>query len=93
MYLFYFICLSGALVDIFQDYKYMYIACGVMMLVAGIFLFIMNYYNYKKLDEEERERRSAAVEMRSEKLSVMEEGEALKLKMSQDDQTATEKDG
>ncbi|KAM3872054.1 monocarboxylate transporter 2-like [Diretmus argenteus] len=57
--------ISGALVDIFNDYKYMYYACGVVMLVSGIFFFIMNYYNYKKLEEEERERQSVAMEMRT----------------------------
>lgn len=40
--------------DTFRDYKYMYYACGVIMLVPGIFFFIMHYYNYKKLDEEKR---------------------------------------
>ncbi|XP_061909264.1 monocarboxylate transporter 2 [Entelurus aequoreus] len=51
--------LSGALVDIFGDYKYMYYACGVFMLVPGIFFFIMHYYNYKKLDDEQRQRLAA----------------------------------
>ncbi|CAN9515994.1 unnamed protein product [Ophioblennius macclurei] len=51
--------LSGALVDIFGDYKYMYIACGVFMLTPGIFFFIMHYYNYKKLDEENKKRMAA----------------------------------
>ncbi|XP_003963548.2 monocarboxylate transporter 2 [Takifugu rubripes] len=46
--------IAGALVDTFGDYKYMYYACGVIMLVPGIFFFIMHYYNYKKLDEEQR---------------------------------------
>lgn len=69
--------LSGALVDTFGDYKYMYYACGVFMLVPGIFFFIMHYFNYKKLDEEHR--RSVAVEMRTSE-------EAVQLKMSQDDQ-------
>ncbi|XP_068599897.1 monocarboxylate transporter 2 [Brachionichthys hirsutus] len=56
--------ISGALVDKFGDYTYMYYACGVLVAVPGIFFFIMNYYNYKKLDEEQR--RSVAVEMRSD---------------------------
>ncbi|KAM4610681.1 monocarboxylate transporter 2-like [Polymixia lowei] len=84
--------ISGALVDIFQDYKYMFYTCGVMMLVSGIFLFIMNYYNYKKLGEEERERQSTAIEMRTSKLSAMEDGETEQLKMSQDDETTNETD-
>ncbi|XP_061703272.1 monocarboxylate transporter 2-like isoform X2 [Syngnathoides biaculeatus] len=51
--------LSGALVDIFGEYKYMYYACGVLMLAPGVFFFIMHYYNYKRLDEEGRQRPSA----------------------------------
>lgn len=50
------VCVTiGALVDIFHDYKYMYYACGVMMLVPGIFLFIMNYFNYKWLAQEAKQ--------------------------------------
>ncbi|XP_035512910.1 monocarboxylate transporter 2 [Morone saxatilis] len=76
--------ISGALVDAFGDYKYMYYACGVFMLVPGIFFFIMHYYNYKKLDEERRQ--SVAVEMRTCE-------EAVQLKASQDDKIAHETDG
>ncbi|XP_042265483.1 monocarboxylate transporter 2-like [Thunnus maccoyii] len=76
--------LSGALVDIFGDYKYMYFACGVFMLTPGIFFFIMNYYNYKKLDEEQRQ--SVAVKMRTSE-------EAVQLKMSHDEKTAHETNG
>ncbi|XP_019720780.1 monocarboxylate transporter 2 isoform X1 [Hippocampus comes] len=67
--------LSGALVDILGDYKYMYYACGVFMLVPGIFFFIMHYYNYKRLDEEQRQQQSA--QMRTC-------GEAVQLKMDQE---------
>lgn len=76
--------ISGALVDIFGDYKYMYYACGVFMLLPGIFFFIMHYYNYKKLDEERRQ--AEAVDMRTCE-------EAVELKTSQDDKTAHETDG
>ncbi|KAJ0064346.1 hypothetical protein NL108_006366 [Boleophthalmus pectinirostris] len=54
--------MSGALVDIFGDYKYMYYTCGVFMLVPGLFFFIMHYYNYRKVEEEKHR---AAVEMRT----------------------------
>uniref|UniRef100_A0A672Y9G3 Monocarboxylate transporter 2-like n=1 Tax=Sphaeramia orbicularis TaxID=375764 RepID=A0A672Y9G3_9TELE len=47
--------ISGALVDAYGDYKYMYYACGVFMLAPGIFLFVMHYFNYKKLEEEQRQ--------------------------------------
>ncbi|XP_073325815.1 monocarboxylate transporter 2 [Pagrus major] len=70
--------ISGALVDIFGDYKYMYYACGVFMLAPGIFFFIMHYFNYKRLDEERRQ--SVAAEMRTCE-------EAVQLKMSQADKT------
>lgn len=76
--------MSGALVDIFGEYKYLYYACGVLMLVPGIYFFIMNYYNYKKLEEEQRQ--SMAVDMRTCE-------EAVQLKTSQDDKTAHETDG
>ncbi|KAJ0064415.1 hypothetical protein NL108_006432 [Boleophthalmus pectinirostris] len=55
--------ISGAMVDTFGEYKYMYYTCGVLMLLPGIFFFIMNYYNYKKLEEEQKQ--SASVEMRT----------------------------
>lgn len=53
--------LSGALVDTFGDYKYMYYACGVIMLVPGIYFFIMHYYNYRKLEEEQRQSQSVTM--------------------------------
>lgn len=73
--------ISGAMVDVFGDYKYMYYACGVMMLVPGIFFFVMHYYNYKKLDEEQN--KAAAVEMRTCE-------EAVRLKTSQEDKASHE---
>lgn len=76
--------LSGLLVDILGDYKYMYYACGVFMLVPGIYFFFMHYYNYKKLDEERRQ--GVAAEMRTCE-------EAVQLKTSQDGKTAHETDG
>lgn len=56
------ICLSGALVDTFGEYKYLYLTCGVLMLAPGLFFFIMHYFNYKKLKEEQKP--EAAVETR-----------------------------
>ncbi|XP_057686242.1 monocarboxylate transporter 2 isoform X2 [Corythoichthys intestinalis] len=70
--------LSGALVDVFGDYKYMYYACGVLMLVPGIFFFIMHYFNYKRLDEEQRQQRSAEMMMCEEvvHLRINQEGQS-----------------
>uniref|UniRef100_G3NGW8 Solute carrier family 16 member 7 n=1 Tax=Gasterosteus aculeatus TaxID=69293 RepID=G3NGW8_GASAC len=36
--------ISGALVDIYGEYKSMYYACGVFMLVPGMFFFVMHYF-------------------------------------------------
>ncbi|XP_062486265.1 monocarboxylate transporter 2-like isoform X3 [Pezoporus occidentalis] len=50
--------IGGTLIDTFGDYKYMFIKCGVVMVLAGTFLFIMNYYNYRMLAKEEKERKA-----------------------------------
>ncbi|KAM9751292.1 monocarboxylate transporter 2 [Menidia menidia] len=76
--------ISGALVDIFGDYKYMYYACGVLMLVPGIFFFIMHYFNYKKLEEERLQ--SATGE-----IGTLTEG--VQFHMNQHDKTANETNG
>ncbi|XP_076839699.1 monocarboxylate transporter 2 [Brachyhypopomus gauderio] len=66
--------MSGALVDVFMVYEYMYYACGVMMLVPGIFLFIMNFFNYRWLEQEEREKKRVEQQMGSAReLTAMEE--------------------
>uniref|UniRef100_A0AAR2IXS2 Major facilitator superfamily (MFS) profile domain-containing protein n=1 Tax=Pygocentrus nattereri TaxID=42514 RepID=A0AAR2IXS2_PYGNA len=70
--------ISGALVDIFMDYKYMYYACGVMMLVPGLFLFIMNFFNYRWLEKEEQERKREELQIGSAReLAAIEEEEHL----------------
>ncbi|KAL6464373.1 hypothetical protein MHYP_G00266900 [Metynnis hypsauchen] len=46
--------IAGALVDMFGDYSYMFYMCGAVMLTAGLFLFIMNYFNYRRLDQAKR---------------------------------------
>ncbi|XP_032064995.1 monocarboxylate transporter 2-like isoform X2 [Thamnophis elegans] len=48
--------IGGTLIDTFGDYKYMFIKCGAVMVLAGTFLFIMNYYNYRMLEKEEKKR-------------------------------------
>lgn len=75
--------LLGALVDIFGDYKYMYYACGVFMLVPGIFFFIMHYFNYRRLDKERGQ--IVAVDVRTCE-------EAVELKTNPDDKAAHDTD-
>uniref|UniRef100_A0AAZ3SQ14 Major facilitator superfamily (MFS) profile domain-containing protein n=1 Tax=Oncorhynchus tshawytscha TaxID=74940 RepID=A0AAZ3SQ14_ONCTS len=47
--------IGGALVDTFGDYKYLYLMCGAVMVFAGLFLFVMNIYNYRMLERERRQ--------------------------------------
>ncbi|XP_078423963.1 monocarboxylate transporter 2-like isoform X1 [Cetorhinus maximus] len=46
--------LAGLLVDITQDYRYMYIVCGSIVILASIYLFIANAINYRLLEKEKR---------------------------------------
>ncbi|XP_075688514.1 monocarboxylate transporter 2-like [Rhinoderma darwinii] len=44
--------IGGAIVDTFGDYKYMFFECGAIMVFAGLFLFVGNFYNYRMLKKE-----------------------------------------
>ncbi|XP_072106581.1 monocarboxylate transporter 1-like isoform X2 [Mobula birostris] len=45
---------KGWLVDVTQDYRYMYLVCGIIVIVASIFLFIANAINYRLLAKEKK---------------------------------------
>ncbi|GCC35898.1 hypothetical protein chiPu_0014387 [Chiloscyllium punctatum] len=47
-------CIGGWLVDITHDYKYMYLVCGSIVIIASIFLFIANAINYRLLEKEKK---------------------------------------
>lgn len=47
--------LLGKFNDIYHDYKYTYICCGILLLVASVFLFIGMGINYRLLDKEAKE--------------------------------------
>lgn len=47
--------LLGKFNDIYHDYKYTYIACGIFLLVGGLFLFVGMGINYRLLDKEAKE--------------------------------------
>lgn len=79
----------GALVDIFMDYKYMYFACGIMMLVPGLFLFIMNFFNYRWLEQEQHRQKQDDLQIGSAKeLAAVEEANDIEqdIKLSQEGQ-------
>lgn len=40
--------------DITKDYKYMYFVCGIIVIVASIWLFIGNAINYRLLAKEKK---------------------------------------
>ncbi|XP_056133248.1 monocarboxylate transporter 2 [Lampris incognitus] len=46
--------LAGKLVDVTKSYKYMYFCCGVIVIVASIWLFIGNFINYRLLEQERK---------------------------------------
>lgn len=49
--------------DVTKSYKSMYFCCGVIVIVASIWLFIGNFINYRIVD---RERKQAEVYKRTE---------------------------
>ncbi|XP_062396762.1 monocarboxylate transporter 1b [Sardina pilchardus] len=44
----------GKLKDIYHNYRYTYMACGVILVVASVFLFVGMGINYKLLERERR---------------------------------------
>ncbi|XP_036956765.1 monocarboxylate transporter 2-like [Acanthopagrus latus] len=57
---------AGFLVDISHEYKYLFLMCGSVITTGGVFLFIMNVYNYHMLKKEktakDREQNHGATE-------------------------------
>lgn len=43
---------TGLLVDVFGDYMYLFLMCGSVITAGGLFLFVMNIYNYHMLGKE-----------------------------------------
>ncbi|XP_042351401.1 monocarboxylate transporter 2-like [Plectropomus leopardus] len=66
---------AGLLVDIFGDYKYLFLMCGSVITTGGLFLFVMNIYNYHVLDKEnstkDRKKNQKAIE-KQDQVSVSE---------------------
>ncbi|KAG9483577.1 hypothetical protein GDO78_009477 [Eleutherodactylus coqui] len=56
--------IGGAIVDTFGDYKYMFFECGAILVAAGLFLFVGNFYNYRML------RKEAEAESRDQKEDI-----------------------
>lgn len=45
---------SGKLNDMYGDYKYTYWACGIILIVSGIYLFIGMGINYRLVAKEQK---------------------------------------
>ncbi|XP_040263943.1 monocarboxylate transporter 2-like [Bufo bufo] len=57
--------IGGAIVDTFGDYSYMFFECGAIIVFAGLFLLVGNFYNYRMLRKEaELENQQKDIEMK-----------------------------
>lgn len=57
----------GRLNDIYGDYKYTYWACGVILIIAGIYLFIGMGINYQLVAKEQKAENQQKKESKEEK--------------------------
>ncbi|XP_004581969.1 monocarboxylate transporter 1 [Ochotona princeps] len=62
--------LLGRLNDIYGDYKYTYWACGVILIFAGIFLFIGMGINYRLVAKEQKAEEKQQKESKEEETSA-----------------------
>ncbi|XP_059784017.1 monocarboxylate transporter 1 [Balaenoptera ricei] len=62
--------LLGRLNDIYGDYKYTYWACGIILIVAGIYLFIGMGINYHLLAKEQKAEQQQKKESKEEETSI-----------------------
>uniref|UniRef100_A0A3Q2KPC9 Monocarboxylate transporter 1 n=1 Tax=Equus caballus TaxID=9796 RepID=A0A3Q2KPC9_HORSE len=62
--------LLGRLNDIYGDYKYTYWACGIILIVAGIYLFIGMGVNYHLLAKEQKAEKKQKKESKEEMTGV-----------------------
>ncbi|XP_054420781.1 monocarboxylate transporter 1 [Pteronotus mesoamericanus] len=62
--------LLGRLNDIYGDYKYTYWTCGVILIAAGIYLFIGMGINYRLVAKEQKAARQQEKDNREEDISI-----------------------
>ena len=67
---FFFLTSLGRLNDIYGDYKYTYWACGIILIVAGIYLFIGMGINYRLLEKEQKAEKQQKKESKDEETNV-----------------------
>ncbi|MCJ8734862.1 hypothetical protein PDJAM_G00240230 [Pangasius djambal] len=63
--------LLGKLNDVYHDYKYTYMGCGIVLVVASVFLFVGMGINYHLLDREKKaEERKAGLEEKEQETNI-----------------------
>lgn len=60
----------GRLNDIYGDYKYTYWACGIILIISGIYLFIGMGINYRLLAKEQKAEKQQIKENKEEETSI-----------------------
>lgn len=63
-------CLLGKLNDMYGDYKYTYWACGVVLIISGIYLFIGRGINYRLVAKEQKAEEKAKNEGKEEETNI-----------------------
>lgn len=82
---------AGRFKDIYHDYKYTYITCGVVLMVASMFLFICMGINYRLLDKEAKEEaRKSQLKGKEEEstIDIADKETAAELQVNKDTKTA-----
>lgn len=64
------LCLSGKLNDMYGDYKYTYWACGVILIISGIYLFIGMGINYRLVAKEQKAEEKTRNEGKEEETNI-----------------------
>lgn len=64
------LCPSGKLNDMYGDYKYTYWACGIILIVSGIYLFVGMGINYQLLAKEQKAEDKLKKEGKEEETNV-----------------------
>lgn len=64
------LCPSGKLNDMYGDYKYTYWACGIILIVSGIYLFIGMGINYRLVAKEQKAEEKARNEGKEEETNI-----------------------
>ncbi|KAM7054817.1 monocarboxylate transporter 1 isoform 1-T2 [Molossus nigricans] len=62
--------LLGRLNDIYGDYKYTYWTCGIILIVAGIYLFIGMGINYHLMAKEQKAEKQQKKESKEEEIGI-----------------------